>query len=154
MTISENGRIFSILTHQPIRPKLQNIYEDEVSPRHCEVSVSPPSTDDDDEEDGKPRPLCCLEGCLIGSIATFLFLIVIPAGILLTMYGINSKSDAILGTGICLIIVPVLSVPVFIGIYANQRRLKRLRKRLGRNQVCAGQSRTSSSEYSSSTSGY
>jgi hypothetical protein len=50
------------------------------------------------------------------------------AGALITFYAGNKNDYGVLSAGICMIAVPLLSVPAFIFIYLNRRRIRRFGK--------------------------
>ncbi|KAL5014028.1 hypothetical protein ScPMuIL_008298 [Solemya velum] len=82
---------------------------------------------DADSLDGDPHSqLCCLEGCLTGAGIAALFIIILPAGILMTVYGYNNGDDVIFGVGILLMIAPICSLPVIIAVFFNRRRIRKL----------------------------
>lgn len=80
------------------------------------------------EEDEEPMGLCCMSGCLTGCSLGVLFIIVLPAGILLSLYSINNKDYGVLSAGIILILVPLISIPVLVGVHYNRRRLRKIRR--------------------------
>lgn len=98
---------------------------------HCDTIYKEKNIEDDeefDEEDEEPMGLCCMSGCLTGCALGLLFIIVLPAGILLSLYSINNKDYGVLSAGIILILVPIVSIPVLITIYYNRRRIRKIRR--------------------------
>ncbi|VDH97810.1 uncharacterized protein [Mytilus edulis] len=99
---------------------------------HCEDSIYKEKDLDEDldyeDEDDEPMGLCCMSGCLTGCSLGLLFIVVLPAGILLSLYSINNKDYGVLSAGIILILVPMISIPVLIVLYYNRRRLRKIRR--------------------------
>ncbi|KAK3102771.1 hypothetical protein FSP39_013834 [Pinctada imbricata] len=99
-------------------------------------------SDNDDDDEPQTSGLCCLGGCLTGCAFCVLLLIILPAGVLLTFYASNNKDYGVLSAGICLIAVPLMSVPVVLIVFLNRRRIRRFRKRKVLSKVQKDEERT------------
>lgn len=91
--------------------------------------------EDIDEDEEQETGLCCLSGCLTGTATAILFVIVLPAGILLTFYAANNNDLGVLSAGIILIAIPILSLPLFIVLFYNRRRLRRMKRQFRKRKV-------------------
>lgn len=95
---------------------------------HWDTSIYKEKQLENDEEDDEPTGLCCMSGCLTGCSLGLLFIVVLPAGILLSLYAINNRDYGVLSAGIILILVPIISIPVLVILYYNRRRLRKIRR--------------------------
>ncbi|XP_078340440.1 uncharacterized protein LOC111107134 [Crassostrea virginica] len=84
--------------------------------------------EDPEEEDESSSSICCLGGCVSGCAFVVLLLVILPAGALITFYAGNNNDYGVLSAGICMIVIPILSVLTFIFIYLNRRRIRKFRK--------------------------
>ncbi|XP_061186675.1 uncharacterized protein LOC133194784 [Saccostrea echinata] len=84
--------------------------------------------EDADDDDEPSSSVCCLGGCVTGCALAILLLVILPAGALITFYAGNNEDYGVLSAGICMIAIPLLSVPTFIFIFMNRRRILKFRK--------------------------
>lgn len=81
----------------------------------------------DEEED--VTSICCLQGCLTACTVAGLFFIVLPAGILVTVYSSNNNDPELMAAGIVLMVLPIIALPIVSALVLNRRRLQKMRKR-------------------------
>ncbi|XP_056001041.1 uncharacterized protein LOC130048405 [Ostrea edulis] len=103
--------------------------------------------EDPDDEDETSSSVCCMGGCLTGCAFAVLLLVVLPAGALITFYAGNKNDFGVLSAGICMIGIPLLSVPAFIFIYLNRRRIRRFRKTKVDEQVSPSEGKDKKDRY-------
>lgn len=64
------------------------------------------------EEDEPDVAVCCMKGCLAGLTVAVLLLIILPAGILVTVYADGNNDVTFLALGIVLICIPLITFPL------------------------------------------
>lgn len=83
----------------------------EISETGSTIVILPIEQDEDDEDNSK---MCCLSRCLMGIVAGFLFIIVVPLGFLFVVYGQNHDSLFYLVIGIFFLALPVIVFVTFV----------------------------------------
>lgn len=85
--------------------------------------------EEEEEEDVDPKSsICCLQGCLAAGAVGFSFLVGLPSGILLVIYGSNNHDVPLVSVGAVLVVLPLVMLIIVTALCLNQRRLTRLRK--------------------------
>lgn len=87
------------------------------------------SVDNIEQDEEEPISICCLQGCLTACTLACLFFLVLPAGILVTVYSSSNNDTELMVAGIVLMVLPIIALPVVITILFNRRRIMKLRKR-------------------------
>lgn len=80
------------------------------------------------EEVEEVPAICCLQGCLTACTVAGLFFIVLPAGILVTVYSSNNNDPELMAAGIVLMALPIVALPIVTALVLNRRRLQKMRK--------------------------